>query len=233
MIKIDIWSDIVCPFCYIGKRNLEAALEQFESSDDVEITWRSFELSPDQKTDPSQSMIENLASSKGWTVDYARKVNQQVAQTAKGVGLEYRLEETFPVNTFNAHRLLHLAEKHGLQTEMKERLFAANFTLVENVDDPETLVRIASEVGVPESEVRELVENEDLYRDEVKADIQEARRVGVQGVPFFVFNSKYAVSGAQPPQAFLEVLQKVEQEMAEEEMASNNGAAFCEPGGDC
>lgn len=205
-MKVEIWSDIVCPFCYIGKRKFEQALEQFEY-EDIDIQWHSFELQPGLKTDGTKNQYEHLAESKGWTLDYSKKVHESVTEQAKAVGLDYHFDIVIPANSFNAHRLSHLAAAHGLQNEMEERLFAAYFTEGKNIDDDDTLVALGKEIGLPEVEIREMLKN-DLYADEVKQDITRARQVGVQGVPFFVINHKYAVSGAQPTEVFLNALQQ-------------------------
>lgn len=232
-MKVEIWSDIVCPFCYIGKRNFEKALEQFEQKDDVEITWRSYELSPGLKTDPSKSIYEYLAEKKGWTVDYSRDVHAQLTETAKKAGLDYNFDEATVANSFNAHRLSHLAASHGVQGEVEEHLFAAYFTEGKNIDDDETLLQIGTEQGIPEVEIRQMLQS-DNYKKQVEEDIEISRKIGVQGVPFFVVNEKYAVSGAQPEEAFLQVLQKVQEELAEEsQKLSSSDADFCSPDGDC
>lgn len=232
-MKVEIWSDIVCPFCYIGKRNFEKALEKFEQKDDVEVIWRSFELSPGLKTDPSKSIYEFLAEKKGWTVDYSRDVHAQLTETAKNAGLDYNFDEAIVANSFNAHRLSHLAAMHGVQDEVEERLFSAYFTEGKNIDDDATLLQIGTEQGIPEAEIRKMLQSDD-YRKQVEEDIEASRKVGVQGVPFFVVNEKYAVSGAQPEEAFLQVLQKVQEELAAEgQSESSTDAGFCTPGGDC
>lgn len=234
-MKVEIWSDLVCPFCYIGKRKFEHALEQFEHKDEIEIQWRSFELQPGLKTDGSKNQYEHLAESKGWTLDYSKKVHDHVTQSAKEVGLEYNFDIAVPANTFNAHRLSHLAAKHGLQGEAEERLFRAYFTEGRDIDDDETLVELGVEIGLPEAEIREMLQG-DLYADEVKKDIAKARQVGVQGVPFFVLNNKYAVSGAQPSEVFLEALQKAYEEYEKEnapDLISGADGAACSIDGTC
>lgn len=234
-MKVEIWSDIMCPFCYIGKRNFEQALEKFENKDKIKIQWRSFELSPEMKTDPSKNTYEYLAENKGWTLDYTKKVHAQLTQTAKEAGLDYNFDTVIPANSFNAHRLSHLAAKHQVQNEAAERLFAAHFTDGKNVDDEDTLVQLGVEIGLPEGEIREMLKS-DAYAEEVENDKYAARQVGVQGVPFFVFNNKYAVSGAQPSEMFLETLQKAHKEFKEENAApviTNTDGAACSTDGNC
>lgn len=234
-MKVEIWSDIMCPFCYIGKRNFEHALEQFEDRDEIDIRWRSFELQPGLQTDGSKNQYEHLAEQKGWTLDYSKKVHAQLTEKAKEVGLEYHFDIAIPANSFDAHRLSHLAAKHHLQDEAEERLFAAYFTEGKNIDDEETLIQLGVEVGLPEDEIREMLQS-DLYADEVQNDKEAARQVGVQGVPFFVFNNKYAVSGAQPGEVFLETLQKAYKEFKEEQTSdviTNADGVSCSIDGSC
>lgn len=211
-MQVEIWSDIMCPFCYIGKRKFENALKLFENKENIQIRWRSFQLSPELKTDTSKNSYDYLAEKKGLSLDYSKQVHAQLTATAKEVGLDYNFNTTIPANSFNAHRLSHLAAKYDMQNELEERLFAAHFTEGENIDDEETLVKLGVETGLPEPEIRNMVHS-DLFKNEVQEDIYSARKVGVQGVPYFVFNDKYAVSGAQPTEVFLGALQKAWQEI--------------------
>ena len=229
-IAIDIWSDIVCPFCYIGKRNFEAALEQKGLKDKVDVTWHSFELSPDTETNPDANMIEDLAARKGWTVENSRQIHQQVTETAKKAGLDYNFDIAVPANSRNAHRLLHLARKHNVQNDVKEALFKAYFTEGKNIDDEQTLTEIGRDAGLLEEDIKETLKNR-LYESEINADIQEASAIGVQGVPFFVFNRKYGVSGAQPVQSFADVFQKVSEETGLD--TDKEDPAFCTTDGNC
>ncbi len=234
-MKVEIWSDIMCPFCYIGKRKFETALKQFEHKDEIEIRWRSFELSPELKTDPSKNTYEYLAEKKGWTLDYTKKVHAQLTETAKEAGLDYNFDTVIPANSFNAQRLSHLAAKRNLQDEAEEHLFAAHFTEGKNIDDDKTLVELGVEIGLPEEEIREMLQG-DLYVDEVQNDKDAARQVGVQGVPSFVLNEKYAVSGAQPSEVFLEALQKAYKEFEERnapDVITNSDGASCSTDGNC
>lgn len=210
-MKVEIWSDVMCPFCYIGKRRFEQALEQFPGKDMVVIEWKSFQLDPDIKTIPGKSVNEYLAERKGWTIDYARKVNDRVTGMAREVGLLYDFDKAIVANSFDAHRLSHFAKKHGKQDAMEEHLFKAYFTEGKNTADHETLIQLASEIGLNADEVRTMLAGND-FSDDVNNDIYEAQQVGAQGVPFFVFDNKYAVSGAQPSELFSDVLQKVWEE---------------------
>lgn len=210
-MKVEIWSDIVCPFCYIGKRKFEAALAGFPAKEKVEIEWRSFQLDPDMEFVPGQSVHEYLGRRKGGTTEDGKRMNDSMAAMAEEVGLDYDFDKAIINNTLKAHRLLHFAKTKGVQNEMKERLFAAYYTEGQDIGDAETLAALAAELGLNRQEVLALLAT-DQYFSEVQQDQYEAQQVGVRGVPFFVFNDKYAVSGAQPTEIFSQVLQKVWEE---------------------
>ena len=207
-MTVEIWSDVMCPFCYIGKRHFEKALEQFEGRADVSITWKSFQLNPNAVTDPNRSVNQYLADAKGISVEQAKQMNDRVTAMAAEAGLQYDFDKAIVANSFDAHRLSHLAKREGKQDAMEERLFRAYFSEGLNTADHETLVRLAVEVELDEQVVRTMLGGTD-FADDVERDIYEAQQVGARGVPFFVFNNRYALSGAQPPQLFLQVLQKV------------------------
>ncbi len=207
MIKINIWSDINCPFCYIGKRHLEAALEQFKG-DEVVIEWKSFELDPAANPPKGARGEELLARKYGRDIQWAREMNANMTVMAQKAGLHFQLDKLVPANSFNAHRIIHLAKKSGKQDEMKEALLRANFVEGKDIADHETLVTIASSIGLSESDARRVLDS-DEFASEVRQDEKEARDLRISGVPFFVFNQKYAASGAQPPEAFLEILSKL------------------------
>ncbi len=206
-MQVEIWSDIVCPFCYIGKRNFEKALDQFDGRDKVSVVWKSFELAPQMKTEPDESIYDVLALRKGWTPEQSRQIHREMEERAQASGLTYNFEETVPANSKRAHRLLHLAKENAVQNEVKEKLFAAYFTHGVNIDDIGELIRIGTSAGLSEEKIREAVSSETLNK-EIHKDIEAAQQIGVQGVPFFVFNNRYAVSGAREPEAFLNVLKK-------------------------
>lgn len=229
-MKVEIWSDIVCPFCYIGKRKFEKALEGFDAKDNVEIVWRSFQLDPTMEYVPGQSVHAYLGKRKGGTEKEGKQMNDAMAAMAKEVGLEYNFDKAIINNTLNAHRLLHLAKEKGVQGQMKERLFKAYYTEGLNVGDIDTLVTLGEEVGLTGNEIRTMLESDALV-EEVRKDQYEAQQVGARGVPFFVFNDKYALSGAQPPEVFTQVLEKVWEEEKPEEAAAQAG--FCTPDGIC
>jgi predicted DsbA family dithiol-disulfide isomerase len=230
-MKVEIWSDIVCPFCYIGKRKFEKALEGFDAKEKVEIVWRSFQLDPDMEPVPGQSVHEYLGKRKGVTAKEGKQMNDSMAAMAKEVGLEYNFDQAVITNTLDAHRLLHFAKTKGFQNEMKERLFKAYYTEGENLGDVETLARISEEVGLKADDTRKVLQS-DAYAAEVGQDQYEANQVGARGVPFFVFNNKYAVSGAQPSHVFSQVLSKVWEE-EKPVVLSTEGEGFCTVDGVC
>jgi predicted DsbA family dithiol-disulfide isomerase len=214
---VEIWSDVVCPFCYMGKRKFEIALEHFQQRDEVEVIWHSFQLDPASKRLPGKDIHDYLAAKYGRDREWAKERNDEVAARAKEVGLEYNFDSAVPTNTFDAHRLIHLAASHGFQGRAEERLFAAYFTEGKDIGDSETLVNLGSEIGLDPAEVRLMLASTD-YSDLVRGDIEEAESLGIHGVPFFVFNRKYAISGAQPSHLFTETLTQV---WSEEEKAQD------------
>jgi predicted DsbA family dithiol-disulfide isomerase len=210
-MEIEIWSDVMCPFCYIGKRRFEEALSQFAHADEVEIAWKSFQLNPDMVTDPSISIHQYLADAKGWQIDYARQLNDQVTEMAASVGLHYNMDIAVVANSFNAHRLVQLAKTKGLGDKAEEALFNAYFTQGKNIADEDTLIEIGVNIGLDSAELKEVLST-DAYADAVKRDIEEAQYLGIRGVPFFVMDGKYAVNGAQATPVFLESLEKAWQD---------------------
>ncbi|MFL5763227.1 MAG: DsbA family oxidoreductase [Bacteroidia bacterium] len=207
-IKVEIWSDVMCPFCYIGKRKFEAALEKFPQKDNVQITWKSFQLSPDVKTDPSKNANQFLAEHKGISQSEAQAMHDRVTQLAASVGLKYDFNKAVVANSFKAHCFTHFAKENGKQPEAEEALFRSYFTEGKNIDDDAVLLEIGKTLGLDTEALKVVLENR-LYSDEVENDIREAGQIGVRGVPFFVLDRKYAVSGAQDSSTFLEVLNKV------------------------
>ena len=206
-MKVEIWSDVMCPFCYIGKRRFENALEQFEHKDEIEIDWKSFQLAPDLETDPAIKIDQYLADKKGFTIDHARQLNAQVTQMDAEAGLTYNFDKAVVANSFNAHRFTHFAKTHGLGIEAEEQLFKAYFTDGANIDDKATLIELGVQIGLDASEIGHMLES-NAYADEVKHDIAEAQQLGIRGVPFFVLNNKYGISGAQAVPVFEQTLQK-------------------------
>jgi predicted DsbA family dithiol-disulfide isomerase len=214
VVKVEIWSDIVCPWCYIGKRRMESALEQFAHRDEVEVQFRSFELNLNAPIRDETDLEVGLARKYGLTIEQARALNDRVVATAAGEGLEYRLDIAKRANTFNAHRLLQLAAREGRQGAMKERLMAAYFTEGQSISEVESLVGLAKDAGLDPEQARAVLES-DEFSDEVRADEREAAELGITGVPFFVINRRYAVSGAQPSELLLTALDRAWGELAQ------------------
>jgi predicted DsbA family dithiol-disulfide isomerase len=206
-MKVEIWSDVVCPWCYIGRRRFEKALSQFEHPDQVEVIWRSYQLDPNAARDYAGSVNDLLVQRYGMSMEKAESANARVSALAAQEGLEYHLERAHPVNSLDAHRLIHLAAQHHLQGKMKERLQKAYFTDGSVISDTDTLVQLAEEVGLEAGEVRQMLAS-GAFADAVQEEERQAQALGSDGVPFFVFNEKYAVSGAQPVTVFLSVLEK-------------------------
>lgn len=207
-MKVEIWSDIMCPFCYIGKRHFEEAMKQFPEADNIEVEWHSFQLDPSLPKPASDlSAYEYLAQRKGMSVEQSKAMHQNVVQMASNAGLNYNFDKAIVANSFDAHRLIQFAKTKQLGDAAEERLFKAYFIEGKNMCDASTLLELAKDIGLNEAEAREVI-NGDAYSSEVKKDIEEASQIGVRGVPFFVFNRKYAVSGAQPSATFVNVLEK-------------------------
>lgn len=207
-MRIDVWSDYACPFCYIGKRRLENALSQFPNRDQVEVVFRSFQLDPHAEVSTDKSIHELLASKYGMSVEKAKAMNDQLTEQAKDVGLDFNFDTTQHTNTFDAHRLSHFASTKGKGAEMSERLLRAYFTDSFNLGDRNVLASLAAEVGLDQAETAAMLET-DAFTAEVNGDIEEGSKLNITGVPFFVFNNKYALSGAQPGPVFSEVLDTV------------------------
>ncbi len=206
-MKVEIWADIGCPFCYIGKRRFESALERFAFRDKVKVEYRSFQLDPNAEKKPSYDVHDLLAAKTGYSKEEAKAMNKQVAQQAKTVGLDFQIDRIIPANSLDAHRLIKFAERYGKSSEVVELLFKAYFTDAKHIADADTLVEIAVEAGMDREQAIRMLESAE-YTDEVRSDGREARSFGASGVPFYVINRKYAISGAQPSEVFLESLQK-------------------------
>lgn len=212
-MKIEIWSDFACPFCYIGKRRLEKALDVFEHRNEVEVSYRSFELDPGAPRDTESSIYELLAVKYGLSLQQAQESNQNVAQQAKAEGLNYNFDTLIPTNTFDAHRLMHYASEQGKAKEMSERLFRAYFTDSLHIGEHKVLQRLAEETGLDGHKVKAMLEQDD-YAEAVREDESEARKLGIRGVPFVVIKGKFAVSGAQPVEIFQGALQRAWEDQA-------------------
>jgi predicted DsbA family dithiol-disulfide isomerase len=229
-MKVEIWSDIMCPFCYIGKRRFETALQQFPGKEDIEIVWKSFQLNPAMKTDPAKNINQYLADVKGWTLEYAKQMNAHVTNMAKEVGLHYDFEKAIVANSFDAHRLIQLAKANRKGDEMEERLFKAYFTEGKNTADHATLIQLGAEIGLDPATIKKVLASNE-YADKVEQDIYEAQQIGVRGVPYFVLNDRYAVSGAQASETFSGALNKAWEEWEKEKPAvtdiSSDTGAVC------
>lgn len=210
-MQVEIWSDVMCPFCYIGKRRFERALAQFPGKDEVEVTWRSFQLDPNLVTDPSVNAAKSLAEKKGWSEAQAAQAQQQVSGMAASEGLHYDFDKLVVANSFDAHRFTHFAKQHGKQSEAEEGLFAAHFIEGKNIDDRSVLAAIGASIGLDADEIKATLAS-DAFADAVAEDVDMARQFGISGVPFFVFDRKYGVSGAQDVSVFLQTMEKVQAE---------------------
>jgi predicted DsbA family dithiol-disulfide isomerase len=206
-MQIQVWSDVVCPWCYVGKRNLEHALADFAHADEVQVEWRSYELDPEAPRRRPGSYVERIARKYGLSVSEARARMARIISVGADAGIDFRFDDAQPGNTFDAHRLLHLAGALGVQHELKERLFAATFTEGQPIGDRDVLVKLALDAGVPEADARRVLESRE-YADAVRNDEVEAMELGVRGVPFFVIDGRYGVSGAQPPDVMRGVLDR-------------------------
>jgi len=208
---IEVWSDFVCPFCYLGKRRLEIALEKFAYKDEVELVFKSFELDPLSEKKFDGNIHEYIAKKYGIPVEQAKASNNQLVAEAKDIGLNYNFDDLIRTNTFDAHRVVHYAKAEGKMKELSERIFKAYFVDSLNISDYKVLASLAYEVGLNSDKTLSILES-DQYGKEVRKDEETASKLGISGVPYFVINNKYAVNGAQPPELFLEALEKAREE---------------------
>jgi predicted DsbA family dithiol-disulfide isomerase len=227
-MNVEIWSDIACPWCYIGKRRFEAALDAFEHSDDVTVTWRSFELDPGAPAVREGERAAHLAAKYGVTVDEARAMEDRMAETAAADGLEFNFAIARGGNMRDAHRIVHLASGHDRQDAMKERLFRAYLTEGEVLSDHDTLTRLAVEVGLPEAEVREVLAS-GRYDAEVRDEERLGAALGITAVPFFVVDRAIGAAGAQPPQVLVDLLDQAWAQRSPVEVVT--GGEACGPDG--
>ena len=228
-MKIEIWSDIACPWCYVGKRRFERALADFPHAEDVEVVWRSFELDSSAPQRQEGKQAELLARKYGVPLDRAEAMNANMTAEAKKEGLDFHFERVQVGNTFDAHRLIHFADAHGKRGEMVERLFRAYLTDGEALGDRDVLVRLAADIGLDTDAVRVALMG-NAFADAVRADQERARMFGISGVPFFAIDEKYGVSGAQPPAALLEVLEQAWNDAGAAEVAVTAPADGCNDG---
>jgi predicted DsbA family dithiol-disulfide isomerase len=210
-LTVEIWSDVVCPWCYIGKRRFEAALERFAHRDEVTVMWRAFELDPDAARDVPGTAAERLAGKYGMSIERALQLHAEMEERAAAEGLEYHLDRSKGGNSFDAHRMIHLAATYGHQADAQERLMRAYFTEGESLGVWDTLVRLMEEIGVDGAEAREALRL-DKFAEDVREDEALAQQFGIQGVPFFVFDRRYGLSGAQPADVMLTALERAWEE---------------------
>ncbi|HKT05290.1 MAG TPA: DsbA family oxidoreductase [Rugosimonospora sp.] len=210
-MHIEVWSDVVCPFCFLGKRRLEKALTGFDRAAEVTITWRSFQLDPEHPRGVNTPTVDSLVRKFGAPLVQIEALNARVTAQAAEEGLDYHLDRAVTANTFDAHRMVHLAASLGLGDAMQERLMRAALIDGSAVDDTDTLIRLGTEVGVPVEEARRVL-TADEYAQDVRRDISDAQALGITGVPFFVLDRAYGVSGAQPVDAFLSALRRAGQD---------------------
>ena len=210
-MKIEVWSDYVCPFCYIGKRLLEQSLEKTGYKEQAEVVFKAYELDPNAPKVSTEAIAESLARKYGTTVEAAKQMNQQVGERAKEVGLNYNFDTMKPANTFDAHRLAKFAEQQGKEAELSELLLQSYFIDGKELGRHEVLLELTDRVGLDRAEAEKVLKS-DQYADEVRKDVNEAMQIGVRGVPFFVLNDKYAISGAQPAEVFENALRQVAEE---------------------
>ncbi|EJL75888.1 DsbA family oxidoreductase [Chryseobacterium populi] len=229
-MKIEIWSDVMCPFCYIGKNNFEQALEKLPFKDQIEVEWKSFQLDPTLDPSETKNTLTYFKEKKGFPEAQASQMISQVKQMGKGAGIDFNFETALITNTFPAHKLLHLSKKYNKSSEMEEALFEAHFVEGKNVGDIETLTALAGKLGIDNAEAR-LVLMSDEFDQDVNHDISEAKSNGISGVPFFVLNGKYAVSGAQPVEVFENALQQTYKETVSPFKDLYNGENSCDADG--
>lgn len=234
-MKVEIWSDYQCPFCYIGKRRFEKALSRFGAREEVEVIYRSFELDPSASREIQMNMHDMLAVKYGITAEQAKAQTDSMAAQGKAEGLELQFDKVKLTNSFDAHRLMHFASSKGKQTEINDALFQAYFTDSKHIGDQETLADVGAGIGLDRAEVMSMLAG-NAYADEVRRDEQQGSRLGITGVPFFVINEKYGISGAQPEEAFLRTLEKIREEeqplrmLNDETAGSGCSDGFCKPG---
>lgn len=206
-IKVEIWSDVMCPYCYIGKRKFESAMADMDQRERIAVEWKSFQLNPSLQYQPGRNSYDYLAQIKGQSREWSVMVHDNLTRMAKSLGLDYHFDKTRITNSFDAHRMIQLAKKYGRTSQLEELLFKAYFTDGELISDHATLTRLAVATGLPEQQVI-LALSTNQYAEEVHQDVAEARRLGTNGVPFFVIDRKYAIIGAQDPAIFKSTLEK-------------------------
>lgn len=233
-MKVDIWSDIRCPFCYVGKKKFEKALEKFPNSDEIEIKWHSFQLDANLVSQPEKNPYEYFTEMKGVSLEQAKAMHEHVKNAGKEAGIEFSFDDSKVANSYRGHLLIQLAKSKNLGNEMEEVMFKAQFIEGKNIDDEATLLEIGQSVGLSEKEIQDALQSDD-FAHAVSQDGLIARQLGISGVPFFVFNDKYGVSGAQQPELFLEVLEKsfTEYSAGDQGLKIINSGEQCDIDGNC
>jgi predicted DsbA family dithiol-disulfide isomerase len=207
-VRVEIWSDVACPWCYVGKARFEQGLAGFEHKDDVEVVFRSFELDPQRPKGDTVQVLPMLAKKYGMSIEQAKQAEARVAANAADAGLEYLVEGRDSGNTFDIHRVLHFAKTRGKQNELLDLAYQANFAEARSIFDDERLVELAVQAGLDETEVRAVLADQSAFAADVRADEQEAAMLGATGVPFFVLDRRFGVSGGQPAEVFTQALQE-------------------------
>ncbi|MES2417626.1 MAG: DsbA family oxidoreductase [Bacteroidota bacterium] len=236
-MKIEIWSDVMCPFCYIGKRHLEKAMQTLSFKNEIEIEWKSYQLNPEYHNTQNEDLYSYLARSKGMSVAQAKQLTGNVIEMAASAGLAIDFENNIPANSFDAHRLIHFAKSKGLQDEAEEALFAAHFKEGEDIANIAVLLAIGEKIGLPKAETDKVLQHSD-FAEETRYDIYESQQLGVRGVPYFVLDRKYALSGAQPVEAFEQAITQgfnewkaTQPKIGLKSLNKNGGAAVCDENG--
>ena len=227
-MKVNIWSDIRCPFCYVGKKKFEKALAHFPHAEEIEVTWHSFQLDPNLVTQPDTNPYDYFSKAKGIPVSQAKAMHEHAKNAGKEAGIDFNFDHSKVANSFRGHLLIQLAKKKNLADEMEEALFEAQFISGKNIDDEAVLIETGKSVGLTEEEVKSALASDELAHA-VAQDGLMARQLGINAVPFFVFNDKYGVSGAQQPEHFLEVLNKSFEEFS----AGDKGLQIISQGESC
>ncbi|KIA87945.1 DsbA family oxidoreductase [Kaistella jeonii] len=227
-MKVDIWSDIRCPFCYVGKKNFEKALDQFPEKENIEVTWHSFQLDPDMKTQPEKNSLEYFSERKGVSAEQAKGMYEHVYKAGKDAGIEFNFDHQKVANSYRGHLLLQLAASKNLANEAEEALFKAQLIEGKNIDDEATLIEIGKSISLNEEDIKNALVS-DEFAAQVSKDMMLAQQMRISGVPFFVINDKYGVSGAQPSPVFSEVLEKSWEEFS----AGDQGLKIIHSGESC
>jgi|TARA_B110000879_G_scaffold96572_1_gene131771 predicted DsbA family dithiol-disulfide isomerase len=229
-VKIEIWSDVVCPFCFVGKRKLEQAIKNQNAEDKVEIIWHSFQLDPDFPKDKAYPSAQYLSERKGYPIDQVKAMSNQLAENGKGYGIDFKFDKALTFNTFNAHRLIQWSKTENKSDALKEALMVAYFTNGTNLTEEENLLAVVKSVGLSAEKAKSILAS-DEYSEEVRMDIYQAHQLNVRGVPYFLINEKTAISGAQADEVFESALKA---ELSEAKpLIESLGEGVCLPNGEC